>query len=126
MPASGGLAPEIGCCKRVNHSPKAGSHHGTTISLAANTQGRPPGRGQILRNGGHTIGLFPGDVREEHLAFNPGWDSQEQLLEGFTDGCELRRRLRAKGVMLVNEEGMEPADFVAVDLRGAGAGGPAR
>ena len=45
--------------------------------------GDPSQNWQILRNGGHTIGLFQGMFE---LTFNPGWDGEAQPLDSFTDG----------------------------------------
>ena len=75
----------------------------------------------ILRNSGHTIGLFQGMFESNILTFNPGWNGKAQLLDSFTDVRELQRQLKAKGVLLVseaNEETTGPASFVAVDPDG--------
>ena len=75
----------------------------------------------ILRNGGHTIGLFQGMFEKNILTFNPGWDAEAQPLSSFTDVRELQRRLKAKGVQLVSEadeDGTGPASFVALDPDG--------
>ncbi len=76
---------------------------------------------QILRNGDHTIGLFQGMFERNILTFNPGWDRKGETLDTFTDVRELQRRLKAKGVQLVNEadeNGTGPASFVALDPDG--------
>ena len=76
---------------------------------------------QILRNGDHTIGLFQGMFERNVLTFNPGWDRKGEALDTFTDVRELQRRLKAKGVQLVNEadeNGTGPASFVALDPDG--------
>ena len=75
----------------------------------------------ILRNSGHTIGLFQGMFESNILTFNPGWDAEAQPLDSFTDVRELQRQLKAKGVLLVSEADEEtkgPASFVAVDPDG--------
>ena len=75
----------------------------------------------ILRNSGHTIGLFQGMFESNILTFNPGWNDEAQHLDSFTDVRELQRQLKAKGVLLVseaNEETTGPASFVAVDPDG--------
>ncbi len=75
----------------------------------------------ILRNAGHTIGLFQGMFESNILTFNPGWDAEAQPLDSFTDVRELQRQLKAKGVLLVSEADEEttgPASFVAVDPDG--------
>ena len=75
----------------------------------------------ILRNSGHTIGLFQGMFESNILTFNPGWNDEAQPLDSFTDVRELQRQLKAKGVLLVSEADEEttgPASFVAVDPDG--------
>ena len=75
----------------------------------------------ILRNAGHTIGLFQGMFESNILTFNPGWDAEAQPLDSFTDVRELQRQLKAKGVQLVSEADEEttgPASLVAVDPDG--------
>ena len=75
----------------------------------------------ILRNGGHTIGLFQGMFEKNILTFNPGWDGKGEPLDRFTDIRELQRRLKAEGVSLAveaDEDGAGPASFVAMDPDG--------
>lgn len=75
----------------------------------------------ILRNDRHTIGLFHGMFDKNILTFNPGWDSQANTLDTFTDVRELQRQLKARGVRLISEadeDGTGPASFVAVDPDG--------
>ena len=75
----------------------------------------------ILRNGGHTIGLFQGMFEKNILTFNPGWDDNGRALDAFTDVRELQRRLKAQGVRLVSEadeNSTGPASFVALDPDG--------
>ena len=75
----------------------------------------------ILRNAGHTIGLFQGMFESNILTFNPGWDAEAQPLDSFTDVRELQRQLKAKGVLLVSEADEEttgPASLVVVDPDG--------
>src|SRR5450759_4706721 len=57
----------------------------------------------ILKNGDHIIGLFQGMFEKNILTFNPGWDSNAQKLDTFTDVRELQRRLKAQGVKMVKE-----------------------
>jgi len=55
------------------------------------------------------------------LTFNPGWDSNAQKLSTFTDVRDLQRKLKAQGVMLMNEADEKttgPGSFVAVDPDG--------
>ena len=75
----------------------------------------------ILKNGDHVIGLFQGMFEKNILTFNPGWDSNAQALDSFTDVRELQRQLKAKGVELqqeADESTTGPASFVAVDPDG--------
>ena len=83
--------------------------------------GDPSQNWQILRNGGHTIGLFQGMFDKNILTFNPGWDDEARTLDAFTDVRELQRRLKANGVSLqseADEDATGPASFVAVDPDG--------
>ena len=75
----------------------------------------------ILKNGDHVIGLFQGMFEKNMLTFNPGWDSNAQALDAFTDVREIQRRLKAQGVALVaeaDEETSGPAHLMAVDPDG--------
>jgi lactoylglutathione lyase len=76
---------------------------------------------QILKNGTTIIGLFQGMFEKNLLTFNPGWNSDAQLVEGFTDVRELQRQLKAQGVALMSEADETttgPASFIAVDPDG--------
>jgi len=75
----------------------------------------------IMKNGDHAIGLFQGMFEKNILTFNPGWDSNAQKLETFTDIRELQRQLKAQGVEFVSEADESttgPASFIAVDPDG--------
>jgi lactoylglutathione lyase len=75
----------------------------------------------ILKNGDHVIGLFQGMFERNTLTFNPGWDSDGNRLEAFTDIRELQRQLKASGVQLTSEadESSEgPAYFALLDPDG--------
>ena len=75
----------------------------------------------ILKNGDHTIGLFQGMFEKNILTFNPGWDSNAQKLDTFTDVRDLQRQLKAQGVELMSEADENttgPASFIAVDPDG--------
>ncbi len=83
--------------------------------------GDPSQNWQILRNGGHTIGLFQGMFDKNILTFNPGWDDEAQPIDDYTDVRELQRRLKAAGVTLAveaDESGAGPASFVILDPDG--------
>src|SRR5262245_29712102 len=52
----------------------------------------------ILKNDDCVIGLFQGMFEKNILTFNPGWDSNAQEVDSFTDIRELQRQLRTQGV----------------------------
>jgi lactoylglutathione lyase len=75
----------------------------------------------ILKNGNHVIGLFQGMFEKNILTFNPGWDSDANRLDKFTDVRELQRKLKAQGVQLMSEadeSSTGPASFMAIDPDG--------
>lgn len=83
--------------------------------------GDPSQNWLILKNGNHVIGLFQGMFEKNILTFNPGWDSNAQKLSTFTDVRDLQRKLKAQGVMLMNEADentIGPGSFIAVDPDG--------
>ena len=83
--------------------------------------GDPSKNWLILKNGNHAIGLFQGMFEKNILTFNPGWDSNAQKLSTFTDVRDLQRKLKAQGVMLMNEADENttgPGSFIAVDPDG--------
>ena len=75
----------------------------------------------ILKNGDHVIGLFQGMFEKNILTFNPGWDSNAQKLDSFTDVRELQAQLKAQGVAIeteADENTTGPASFIVVDPDG--------
>ena len=75
----------------------------------------------ILKNGDTIIGLFQGMFEKNMLTFNPGWDSDANRVEPFTDVRELQRRLKEQGIQLVTEADETttgPAYFTAIDPDG--------
>jgi lactoylglutathione lyase len=75
----------------------------------------------ILKNGEHVIGLFQGMFEKNTLTFNPGWDSNAQRLDTFTDVRELQNQLKAQSVELMTEADASttgPAFFVVLDPDG--------
>ena len=76
----------------------------------------------IMKNGEHAIvGLFQGMFDKNILTFNPGWDSNAQTLESFTDVRDLQRHLKVQGIDLqteADENTKGPASFVVVDPDG--------
>src|SRR5258705_5956741 len=75
----------------------------------------------IMKNGDHAIGLFQGMFEKNILTFNPGWSSEAQPLQEFTDVRELQRRLKEHGVNLTSEadeSSTGPASLMMVDPDG--------
>lgn len=75
----------------------------------------------VLKNGDHKIGLFQGMFEKNMLTFVPGWDSNGQPLDTFTDVRELQRQLKAKGVKFeseADETTTGPASFIVLDPDG--------
>lgn len=75
----------------------------------------------ILKNGDHVIGLFQGMFEKNTLTFNPGWDSNAQQLESFTDVREIQRQLKEQGVEFMaeaDETTTGPASFACLDPDG--------
>ena len=75
----------------------------------------------ILKNAEHVIGLFQGMFERNMLTFNPGWDSNAQKLDTFTDVRELQNQLKAQGVELMSEADAStagPASFMVMDPDG--------
>jgi catechol 2,3-dioxygenase-like lactoylglutathione lyase family enzyme len=75
----------------------------------------------IMKNGDHAIGLFQGMFENNILTFNPGWDSNAQKLDSFTDVRDIQRQLKQQGIALeveADETSSGPASFVIVDPDG--------
>ncbi len=75
----------------------------------------------ILKNGDCIIGLFQGMFERNALTFNPGWDSNAQKLNTFTDVRELQKQLKAQGVAFMTEADETttgPASFMVLDPDG--------
>lgn len=75
----------------------------------------------IMKNGDHTIGLFQGMFEENILTFNPGWNSDAQPLDAFTDVRKLQKTLKEQGVNIITEADESPtgpASFVIADPDG--------
>ena len=83
--------------------------------------GEPLDNWQILRNGSCTIGIFQKMFEKNILTFNPGWDSQGQDLETYTDVRDLQQQFKAEGLQLeveADEHSTGPASFVLTDPDG--------
>jgi catechol 2,3-dioxygenase-like lactoylglutathione lyase family enzyme len=75
----------------------------------------------IMKNGEQVIGLFQGMIEKNTLTFNPGWDSNAQLVPGFTDVRQLQRQLEENGIQLAaraDESTTGPAYIITVDPDG--------
>jgi predicted enzyme related to lactoylglutathione lyase len=75
----------------------------------------------IMKNGDHAIGLFQGMFDKNILTFNPGWNSNAQPLEQFTDIRQIQRQLKESGLSLLSEAEETttgPASFMLVDPDG--------
>lgn len=75
----------------------------------------------IMKNGSHVIGLFQGMFDKNILTFNPGWTSDAQPLDEFTDIRDLQRQLKARGVEVImeaDENSTGPASLMVVDPDG--------
>jgi lactoylglutathione lyase len=67
----------------------------------------------ILKNGAHVIGLFQGMFDKNILTFNPGWNSDAQQLDKFTDVREIQRQLKECDVEIISEaDDSSPAQLV--------------
>ncbi len=74
-----------------------------------------------MKNSDHKIGLFQGMFEKNILTFNPGWNSDAQKLETFTDVRELQHQLKNRGVELISEadeNSTGPASFMIADPDG--------
>jgi hypothetical protein len=74
-----------------------------------------------MKNGTTTIGLFQGMFDQNILTFNPGWDSNANKLESFTDVRDIQKELKTKGFTMITEADITtsgPASFVIVDPDG--------
>src|ERR1700742_1280854 len=58
----------------------------------------------IMKSGENTIiGLFQGMFEQNILTFNPGWDSNAQNLDSFTDIRDIQRHLKSEGIEFQTE-----------------------
>ena len=75
----------------------------------------------IMKNGDHVIGLFQGMFERNILTFNPGWNSNAQTLDTFTDVRELQKQLKSQDVEFLSEADESttgPASFMLLDPDG--------
>lgn len=57
----------------------------------------------IMKNEQTLIGLFYGMFENNILTFNPGWDQNAHLVEGFDDVRDIQKTLRQHGVKFEKE-----------------------
>jgi len=65
--------------------------------------------------------LVQGVFEKNILTLNPGWDSNANKLDSFTDVRDLQRQLKQQGVQLTeqaDESTKGPAYFMAIDPDG--------
>lgn len=76
----------------------------------------------IMQNPGRTtIGLFQGMFERNTMTFNPGWTSDMQDVEPFTDVREIQRTLRERGIefqLSADESTTGPASLMITDPDG--------
>ena len=75
----------------------------------------------IMKNGEVVIGLFQGMFEKNTLTFNPGWDSNANPLDSYTDIRELQQDLKGQGVefaLEADESTQGPASFCVLDPDG--------
>ena len=57
----------------------------------------------IMKNANCVIGLFQGMFEKNMLTFNPGWDSNADNVDGFTDIRDIQKALKDAGIALDSE-----------------------
>lgn len=75
----------------------------------------------IMKNKTATIGLFQGMFEKNILTFNPGWDSNANPLDDFTDIRDIQKSIQGQGIPIVNtvKEGtLGPGNMTILDPDG--------
>lgn len=75
----------------------------------------------IMKNQSTLIGLFQGMFEKNILTFNPGWDSNANLLDNFDDVRAIQKHLKSQGVNLISEADENsngPASLTVLDPDG--------
>lgn len=75
----------------------------------------------IMKNEDVVIGLFEGMFDKNILTFNPGWDSNGNPVDPFTDIRDLQKAWKENGVDFideVDEDGSGPGSFIIMDPDG--------
>ena len=71
----------------------------------------------ILRNGAAMLGLFQGMFDNNILTFNPGWSSEGDEVNPFTDIREIQLRLKEAGLELTEETDPEGTGIGHITLQ---------
>lgn len=75
----------------------------------------------ILKNDDTVIGLFQGMFEKNMLTFNPGWNADTSVKDGFEDVRSIQKRLKDAGIELVeeaDEASTGPASLIVHDPDG--------
>lgn len=75
----------------------------------------------IMKNGNALLGLFQGMFDKNMLTFNPGWDENAQLVNGFDDVRTIQQKLKVHQISLDTEADTQttgPAHIVVKDPDG--------
>lgn len=75
----------------------------------------------IMKNENTLIGLFQGMFEGNILTFNPGWDQNANIIEGFDDVRSIQQHLKTKGIKLETEADQQssgPASLMLKDPDG--------
>lgn len=75
----------------------------------------------IMKNEDCVIGLFQDMFENNIMTFNPGWNSNAEVLENFRDIREIQKELLSKGIPIADQldpEGSGPASFAIKDPDG--------
>lgn len=75
----------------------------------------------IMKNGNALLGLFQGMFDKNMLTFNPGWDENAQLVNGFDDVRTIQQKLKDHQISLETETDTQttgPAHIVVKDPDG--------
>lgn len=75
----------------------------------------------IMKNGNALVGLFHGMFENNILTFNPGWDENAQLVDGFDDVRTIQQHIKSLGIEPIHaadESTSGPASFFVQDPDG--------
>lgn len=75
----------------------------------------------IMKNKTTLIGLFQGMFEHNILTFNPGWDSEANVLENGEDIREIQTELLKEGIHIENKIAKDttgPANLIIIDPDG--------